>query len=425
MKRTIMALLTVFSLLLAAAAFAEGEGQPAIQEKGAALSLGDYLHCYPDQEITGEDGSVTEVFSDISMETHEDFLSFLTKQQGKLGSRVFASGSDFVYQKENGEPLFDDLSHYELEDQTPVHYVVIKFNADQVLIHFRYDTKTQEARVIYPLGTYDRRTRNAREQYDSMVALMAEGRIGEAVQAYRKIEDPARYAPAAAFVASHGDLEAAISKFRFEVKGEYVTFGRYEQDNNPENGPEEIEWLVLDVQDGKSLLVSRCALDKVPYNDEFREVTWETSSIRAWLNRDFYDAAFDASEQAAVLKSETDNSAAAGNSSYPAVGGNNTEDSVFLLSYNEAFSEIYGSQLFIDNESRKCFPTAYAVSRGAWVSPDGGSCGWWLRSPGSLQTCAMRVSSDGTERSAFVDYDEPAVRPAIWIDLNSEYFLAD
>ena len=420
MKRTILSLLVIFSLLLAAGALAEGE-QPAVNEKAAALSLGDYLHCYPDQEITGEDGSVTEVFSGISLETQDAFLSFLTKQQGKLGSRVFASGSDYVYQKDNGEPLYDDLSHYEVEGQTPIHYVVIKFNADQVVIHFRYDTESEEARVIYPAGTYDKRTRNAREQYDSIVALMGEGKIDEAVQAYRKIEDPTRYAPVAEYVAAHKDLATAISKFRFEVKGEYVSFGRYEQGNDPANGPEEIEWLVLDVRDGKSLLISRYALDSIPYNDTYQDVTWETSSIRAWLNGDFYSAAFDASEQTAILKAETDNSAAMG-SAYPTDGGSNTEDSVFLLSYSEAFSEMYGSRLFAGDEARKCTPTAYALSRGAWVSPDDGSCGWWLRSPGSLPSCAMRVSSDGSERSAFVDYDEPAVRPAIWIDLGSDFF---
>ena len=421
MKRTILALLVVFSLLLAGFAAAEGAA-PAGEEQAAALSMGDFLHRYPDQEITGEDGSVTEVFSGISMKTHDAFLSFLANQQGKLGSRLFAADSSFVYQKENGEPLFDDLSHYELEGQTPVHYVAVKFNAGQVEIHFRYDTASQEARVIYPRGAYDAKTRTAREQYDAMVAAMDAGRTDEAVQAYRKIPDPAAYAPVAGYVAAHEDLAEAISKFRFEVAGEYVTFGRYEQDGDAGNGPEAIEWLVLDVQDGKSLLLSRYALDALPYNSEDADVTWEASSIRAWLNSSFLDAAFDASEQSAILKGEIDNSAAMGNSAYPSDGGNNTEDSVFLLGYGEAFGEISGRPLFAGDGDRKCTPTAYAVSRGAAASPEDGSCGWWLRSPGSLPSCAMRVGSDGSERSAFVDYDESAVRPAVWIDLNSDFF---
>ena len=46
-----------------------------------------------------------------------------------------------------------------------------------------------------------------------------------------------------------------------------LAFGKYEQDNNPDNGPEEIEWIVLEEQDGNLLLLSRYGLDAVPYND--------------------------------------------------------------------------------------------------------------------------------------------------------------
>ena len=44
----------------------------------------------------------------------------------------------------------------------------------------------------------------------------------------------------------------------FDTIGGIVTFGRYEHDGNEENGPEEIEWIVLDVQDGKVLLPFQC-----------------------------------------------------------------------------------------------------------------------------------------------------------------------
>ena len=45
-----------------------------------------------------------------------------------------------------------------------------------------------------------------------------------------------------------------------------LTFGRYEQDGIRGNGAEDIEWLVLDVQGNKALLLSRYALDSQPYN---------------------------------------------------------------------------------------------------------------------------------------------------------------
>jgi hypothetical protein len=37
----------------------------------------------------------------------------------------------------------------------------------------------------------------------------------------------------------------------FDTVGGIVTFGRYEHDGSEENGPEEIEWIVLDAKDGR------------------------------------------------------------------------------------------------------------------------------------------------------------------------------
>jgi len=44
-------------------------------------------------------------------------------------------------------------------------------------------------------------------------------------------------------------------------KGQYITFGAYEQDNNTLNGKGTIEWLVLEVKNGKALVISKYALD--------------------------------------------------------------------------------------------------------------------------------------------------------------------
>ena len=62
--------------------------------------------------------------------------------------------------------------------------------------------------------------------------------------------------------------------------GDIITFGRYEQDNNMKNGPEGIEWIVLEVQEGKAFLVSRCGLDMIQYHTKNAEITWEECSIR-------------------------------------------------------------------------------------------------------------------------------------------------
>ena len=63
----------------------------------------------------------------------------------------------------------------------------------------------------------------------------------------------------------------------------YVNYGYYEQDNNRPNGFEKIEWIVLDVKDGKALLISRFGLDaKLKCGED-----WQDCNLRAWLNEDF------------------------------------------------------------------------------------------------------------------------------------------
>lgn len=74
--------------------------------------------------------------------------------------------------------------------------------------------------------------------------------------------------------------------------GNVVTYGHYEQDNDTANGKEPIEWVVLDVQGDKALLISKYGLDVRPYNTEYNHVTWEECTLRTWLNDTFLNAAF-------------------------------------------------------------------------------------------------------------------------------------
>ena len=70
-------------------------------------------------------------------------------------------------------------------------------------------------------------------------------------------------------------VTAKASKFASVTIGDTITFGSYEQDNNLDNGSEPIEWMVLDIQDGKAFLLSRYGLDTKPYNTVEMDITWE------------------------------------------------------------------------------------------------------------------------------------------------------
>lgn len=183
--------------------------------------------------------------------------------------------------------------------------------------------------------------------------------------------------------------------------GEVITFGTYEQDNNLGNGSEPIEWLVLAVENGRALLISKYALDAQPYHGEMSSVTWENCSLRTWLNTDFYKTAFSSSEQKQIALVTLQNP---NNWDYGTTGGNSTRDSVFLLSMDEVY------KYFAENSGIQCELTDYAYD----ISDN---AGWWLRSPGANSKKAARV-----DRWGYVDTNGYSVivsklwiRPAFWL----------
>ena len=183
--------------------------------------------------------------------------------------------------------------------------------------------------------------------------------------------------------------------------GSIITFGHYEQDNHIDNGPEEIEWLVLDydAKNNRALLISRYALDTKPYNTSDSSVTWETCTLRAWLNNDFLTAAFTTDEQAAIVITTVDNSRSQGLSSWDTNSGNNTQDRLFLLSCAEANDYFEVTRFNGDNTASRVRPTAYAIAQGAWTiadrrTADGEASGWWwLRSPGFNKATPRSLAS--------------------------------
>lgn len=98
--------------------------------------------------------------------------------------------------------------------------------------------------------------------------------------------------------AASADTEDPATKIR--TVGETVAFGSYEQDNDLNNGKEPIEWIVLDVQEQGSLLLSRSILEAKAFQDRGddveqllrskdnqEEISWDTCTLRKWLNSDF------------------------------------------------------------------------------------------------------------------------------------------
>ena len=215
----------------------------------------------------------------------------------------------------------------------------------------------------------------------------------------------------------------------FDRVGSIVTFGRYEQDGDEENGPEGIRWIVLDTQEGKSLLLSLYGLDAAPYHPKSKNIIWKDCALRKWLNGEFLQTAFTKEEQQAILTTKVDNGRKQGWKKWKRTkGGKNTKDRVFLLSVAEAIQYLSVSRNGSDDPLAPAELTEYALRKGAGFTGPGGhrradgdpACGyWWLRSPGYVQVDAAYVNGRGTLVEGSVIWEEACVRPAFWLDLGA------
>ena len=100
------------------------------------------------------------------------------------------------------------------------------------------------------------------------------------------------------------------------------------------------------------MLISKYGLDAKPYNEKITGITWESCTLRKWLNNDFLNAAFSAEERAIISKTRV---TADENPEYDTSPGNDTNDKIFLLSITEV------NKYFSSDEARKCAPTDYAI----------------------------------------------------------------
>ena len=255
---------------------------------------------------------------------------------------------------------------------------------------------------------------------------------------------------------------STVPSVKNAVVGSWITFGSYEQNGDLSNGPEDLEWIVVEKKDGKALLLSRYAIDAKPYDAGDKDgnivrisgSTWENCTLRKWLNDDFYKTAFSLAKRRAIANTyiENDDSykfwqnytyhneledTAGGmlhsdpvSSSNPlgAEGGRDTTDKVFLLSLNEV-QDRFDGRIFNEaisdtenhNESLSCQATPYAVSimekdkMGLPSDDDYIPCSWWLRSPGIIEIYGAVIHSDGTIGHGWTNAVDCYVRPAIWV----------
>ena len=194
-----------------------------------------------------------------------------------------------------------------------------------------------------------------------------------------------------------------------------------------------IEWNILTESSGKALILANLILDSQEYypststssfshnGGEGYANNYELSTIRKFLNDNFYNTAFNDLQKALIEETTVDNSASSTGSSSNSYACNNTKDKLFLLSCSEVTSSTYGLN---SSTARQAKGSDYAKCQGLAVSISSSYLGyssWWLRSPYSplynKPYIAYDVLSDGSISFNSVFNNYYGVRPACWIKL--------
>ena len=223
-----------------------------------------------------------------------------------------------------------------------------------------------------------------------------------------------------------------------------IWFGNYWQEDTNGDGKADkndkktpIKWRVLSVDGDDVFLMADKNLDCQRYNDTYTDVTWETCTMRSWLNgygaesnkdgkdysgNNFLDNAFSADEQSAI---RTTNVVNHDNPEYGTEGGNDTMDKVYLLSLDEVENPSYGfGSHNSTSATRVAVNTAYTAGGGevdGCMSSAGKAGAWWLRSSGYDSDYASCVDDDGfvCADGYYVDNSDDGVRPALHLNLKA------
>ena len=188
------------------------------------------------------------------------------------------------------------------------------------------------------------------------------------------------------------------------------------------------EWRVLDMQNNSALLITEYIIDQHAYHDAYKEITWADSSLRKYLNNEFYDkfTAADKSRIIPVINKNHDNQW------YGSKGGADTRDYIFLLSLEEVTCRYFGdssSKLYNPRKNQRYWferKDENNSKRIARLEGETWSTWWWLRSPGRVNVKAVYVHGDGNigiqgnnilKGNISDGKCLGGVRPALWLKL--------
>ena len=255
------------------------------------------------------------------------------------------NNKQYIQAKEAFEKLGDYKDSQEKQKQVMYVYAIELFNKQD------YENAEKE---FERLGDYsDSKDKKNQVIYQKATELLNNKEYSEAAKEFFKLDN---YKDA---------KDKVIEIYNLFGEEDVIYFGTY-------NG-QPIAWQILETKENKVLLITKEPIDEMAYNTEYKAIDWNNSSIRKWLNEDFYNS-FNAKEKDRILKNT------------------NETDNVFLLSDKNV--EEY-TKLKKVNTS------------------------WWISTNGDETTKAMFVTENGiVNTTGDIVTKLHGVRPAIWLNLD-------
>lgn len=242
-------------------------------------------------------------------------------------------------------------------------FIIIPNSRYNTAMAFYSDEQYEEALVAFnDLGNYKDSILKANtirdkifdEKYQLAESCYKSQRYVEAVKLYNELGD---------YKDSKDRIEQIYNKFAL---GGEIYFGVYR--NEP------IAWKLLKTKKSRMLLITETPVEVLAFNDELKNITYETSSIRTWLNDDFLEE-FSEEQKSRILKSE-----------------DGLNDNIFILSEEEyqGYAETISFNTISD---------------------------WWLRT--KTDAGMMYVYGESSEVNTYGESVVRAmgVRPCVWISL--------
>ena len=196
--------------------------------------------------------------------------------------------------------------------------------------------------------------------------------------------------------------------------GDKIKFGKY-------------EWRVLHIQNNTALIITEDIIEKRPYHNTYKDITWAECDLRKYLNGDFYNQ-FNEADQSRILSVTNKN---LDNPWFGTYGGEDTQDSIFLLDIEDVVCRYFGDSSEILQNRRKnqnyWFNTKDENNFKRIATFKGHNYWWWLRSPGRISRVAayihgapdgfVGINGNSVFFRSFGPERDGGVRPALWLKL--------